>query len=84
MRLIPQSSASSLMVILSRGFVRSSFFKAASSASFVILAIACPPLFLCISFTGYYSLMLPFVNHASMLTHLRLLYCTTIALKWAN
>ena len=47
---MPQSSASSLMVILSRDFVRSSFFKAASSASFVILAIACPPLFLCIRF----------------------------------
>lgn len=29
------------------------FFKAASNASFVILAIAHPPLFLCISFTRY-------------------------------
>ena len=42
---MPQSSASSLMVILSRDFVRSYFFKAASNASFVVLAIACPQLF---------------------------------------
>ena len=42
---MPQSSASSLMVILSRDFMRSSFFKAASNASFVVLVITCPPLF---------------------------------------
>ena len=86
MRLIPQSSASSLMVILSRGFVRSSFFKAASSASFVILAIACPPLFYVLLTNMCYRTLHPALQdiRSLMLTSLRLFYCTTIALKWAN